>query len=340
MLFTRTDKNLRDRAVAKNTLKWAILLISLYLFTMEFWFAVRSVVSGKWSEEVFFVWADQTIINATLVLMTILIMARNFRLILLPAAFAIGEFIYNSGILVFNFHEFLNRYELYHAILGRHETRTVNPQYGMLVLYITAALILFVLSCSKKHRTFDRLMGLMTALSILATLTLFHVFLVKGIDNVTRLEERTIAATFSDTRSTFLNNCKKVNINCSFVSYTDPTRDSVSQTEIDENIQRTLKDIAKDHIELSLPYVWAQQTIVAKNTTFWVAGVLTQLDGMWLATSGADYTRAIEFESKRFTTTCLFAHVTWLIIFILLVTIHRKKNRKMVRQVLSVDSFT
>lgn len=311
-----------------------IILLSCALLAAAIKSAVENLLSGRWTGSVLVLWIDQTMINTTIVIMAVLTARKSFPLILLPLAFASGELIYNSGLLIFRLHDFLNHFALYHQLFGRHESQIVNPQYGMLVPYGVLLSILTIQNLFKKSRSFDRVIGNVVSLSVIGTFTLFHVFLIEGIQQYTKLEERTLVSVFADDEHQFLKNCHGVRASCFFVSYADTSKEKLTGHPINEIIQHTLSDIARDQIRLATPYTWSEQSIINMKTTFWVAAVMTHPDGMWLAVSDKDYMDAVNFEDFRFTVQSTFAHSTWLLIFIFVIAVHRKRLRKTVRNAL------
>lgn len=317
------------------------IFFSLTLFALVFnsFETIEYIIDKGWTLTEFSLWIDQTIINSMIVLMVFMCISRGFRFFMLPTILVLGELLYDKMFLIKNFHEFLNDFDTYRWAFGRHANNVVNPQYGMLVAYFLVFATLLVLVCIRKHRTFDRMMTVVLSLSVIATFTLFHIFLVLGINSAISVEKRALASIYAGGSATFQQQCDALHANCYVISRDAPTVDMKTGAAIDPVISRTVKDIAERGIQLKSPYLWSETTLLHGKSMFWVAAVATAYDDIYLAVSGDDFEGAVREEELQFEFQSLAAHATWLFIFLGLVAIHRKHSRKTVRKFLPPDAF-
>jgi hypothetical protein len=285
--------------------------------------------------------ADQILINAMLVAMALMIVRRNFELYLLPAVILVGQIVYDRMLLVGCLHEFLNSFDLYHAAFGRHSIRVVSPQYGMIVTYAVLFLVLFALVCMRRTRTFDRMITMIAAASIMATFTLFHVFLLGQIGTAIESETRVVSSVFHPGDETLVaGRCEALKLHCFTVPRSDVGRDRETGAEIDRNIGRTLDAIASQNVHLKKPWSWSEQTIEHDVTTFWVASAMNYGSAdIRLAVSGDDFDRVIDCLKLQFVSLSVAAHGTWFLILVAIIAIHRKHNRKTVRKLIPPQAF-
>jgi hypothetical protein len=313
-----------------------ITLAALAFNTFE---TVEYIIEKGWTLTEFSLWIDQTIINSMIVLMVYMCISRGFRFYMLPTILLFGEILYDKMFLIKNFHEFLNSFDTYRWAFGRHANNVVNPQYGMLVAYFLVFVALFALVCLRKQRTFDRMMAVVLSLSVIVTFTLFHVFLVLGINSAISVEKRALASIYAGGAASFQQQCDALHAKCYVIAKTAPTVDIKTGESIDPVIARTVKDIAERDIQLRTPYLWSETTLLHGKSLFWVAGVATAYDEIYLAVSGDDFEGAVRAEELQFEFQSVAAHATWLFIFLGLVAIHRKHSRKTVRKFLPPDAF-
>lgn len=317
----------------------AFFIASFLLFALNAFGTIEYLIEKGWTLTEFSLWIDQSIINAIIVLMAYMCSSRGFRFFMLPIILVLGEILYDKMFLIKNFHSFLNEFDAYRWAFGRHENNVVNPQYGMLVAYFLIFTVLLFLVSIRKHRTFDRMMTVVLAASVIATFTLFHVFLVLGINSAISVEKRALASIYAGGSATFQQQCNALRAKCYVISKDAPTVDMKTVEAIDPVIARTVKDIAERGIQLRTPYLWSETTLLHGKSLFWVAAVATAHDDIYLAVSGEDFNGAVHAEELQFEFQSVAAHATWLLIFLGLVAIHRKHSRKTVRKFLPPDAF-
>ncbi|TLX16302.1 hypothetical protein [Rhizobium sp. MHM7A] len=317
----------------------AFFALTTLAFVINTFGTIEYLIEKGWTLTEFALWIDQTIINAIIVLMVYMCASRGFRFFMLPTILVLGEILYDKMFLIKDFHSFLNEFDTYRWAFGRHANNVVNPQYGMLVAYFLVFAVLLTLVLIRKHRTFDRMMTVVLAASVIATFTLFHVFLVLGINSAISVEKRAMASIYAGGSAAFQQQCDALHAKCYVISKDAPTVDMKTGETIDPVIARTMEDIAERDIQLRTPYLWSETTLLHGKSLFWVAAVATAHDDIYLAVSGDDFNAAVHAEELQFEFQSVSAHVTWLLIFLGLVVIHRKHSRKTIRKFLPPDAF-
>lgn len=331
---------LAARVKAFRSWRAIIFLIALAVLGLNTW-NVATFMGERGTLADYLLEADQILINAMLVALAVMIVRRNFELFLLPAVILVGQIVYDRMLLVGRLHEFLNGFDLYHAAFGRHSIRVVSPQYGMIVTYAVLFLVLLALVCIRRTRSFDRMITMIAAASIMATFTLFHVFLLAEIRAATESETRVVSSVFPPGDETLVSGrCEALKLHCFTVSRSDVGRDRDTGAEIDRNIVRTLDAIASQNVRLKKPWSWSEQTIEHDVTTFWVASAMNYVsDDIRLAVSGGDFDKVIDGLKLQFVCLSVAAHGTWFLILVALVAIHRRAHRKAVRRVVPPEAF-
>lgn len=333
--------------IASSTLKslssrhgvTAFFVVTLLALAFNTFDTMEHIIKTGWTLTEFSLWIDQTILNAVIVLMAYMCFSRSFRMFMLPSILLVGEVLYDKMVFIKGFHSFLNDFDAYRWAFGRHDNNVVNPQYGMLTAYFLVYVILFALVCVRRHRTFDRLMSVMMATSVIATFALFHVFLILGINSAISVEKRALASIYAGGIASFQQQCIALRASCYVLSKDAPTLDIATGETIDPVIGRTTRDIAEKGIQLRTPYLWSETTLLHGKSVFWVAAVATTHDNLYLAVSGDDFTRNVHTEELQFEFQAVTAHATWLLIFLGLVAIHRKHSRKTIRKFMPPDAF-
>lgn len=320
-------------------LRWAFFGLPLFLLALNSADTLMLIGEKGGQARHYFLWIDQWTINSMIALMAFMCVRRHYSLIALPFVLFCGQAIYDRMLLTETLHEVLNKFEWYHAAFGRHATNVVNQQYGMLITYCLFLTVIVALTIFKKTRTFDRLIATVTATSILATFALFHTFLIMNINQSIDVEKRTLSSVFVGDPTAIQSRCSAVGAMCHSISRTTPDRDSVTGAPIDQVIANTLSDVANHNIRLSSPYAWSETSQIGNVTEFWVASIITEGDTIHLATSGAGFKASTDLYELQFEVQSTAAHVTWLLIFIALASIHRKRARGKIRQMLPSKAF-
>lgn len=316
----------------------AVSAIAALMFGLQAWSSVASTYSGQWRVDDLLLWGDQTVINAVLVVMAWLLLRRHFSVLFLPLALFLGEAIYDGGILIGGLHGLLEELPAYHWAFGRHSTAEVNPQYGMLLVYIGLLTTLLGSQFFRRWRTFDRMLAAVCAISILSTFTLFHVFLLGGIQAAVRQEERVLSTAFVEDGQ-FRRACVRIGAICQTVERARPDVDDEGRP-VDPVAARTVADVAARSAGISAPFMWSGSTSKdAARTRFYVFAVGTTDDHVLLARAGKDFESAVSYERLRFTVQSISAHATWLIIFCLISAVHRKRARQVTRRFVGADGF-
>jgi hypothetical protein len=324
--------------IARHGVVLFLALTTLVLVLNTFG-TIEFLIEKGWTLTEFSLWIDQTIINAIIVLMIYMCFSRGFRFYMLPSILVLGEILYDKMFLIKDFHSLLNEFDVYRWAFGRHANNVVNPQYGMLVAYFMVFAVLLTFVFIRKHRTFDRMMTVVLAASVIVTFTLFHVFLVLGINSAITVEKRALASIYAGGSASFQQQCAALRAKCFMISKDAPMRDMKTGEAIDPVIARTVKDIGERNIQLRTPYLWSETTLLHGKSLFWVAAVATAHDDIYLAVSGEDFNSAVQAEELQFEFQSVAAHATWLLIFLGLVAIHRKHSRKTIRKFLPPDAF-
>lgn len=334
-------QSLYDRLKAFRFWRAAVFLIGMASLGVNIWYTADFMGDRGSQLADYLLETDQILINSMIVAMAVMVFRRNLGLFLTPAVILAGSLVYDRMLLIGGVHSFLDGFEFYHAAFGRHSIRVVSPQYGMIVTYAALLLVLLGLVCVRRTRSFDRLMTLIAAVSIMATFTLFHVFLLAEIRTAIESETRVVASVFPpDDETLVAGRCEALKLRCFTVSRANVGLDRDTDEEIDRNIVRTLDAIATQNVHLEKPWTWSEQTIVNDVTTFWVAAAMTYgSDDIQLAVSGPDFDRVTDGLKLQFVGLSVAAHGTWFLILVALVAIHRKHNRKVVRRVIPPEAF-
>lgn len=334
-------RSISDRLKAFRFWRAAIFLIGVSALGLNTWSIADFMGDGGSQLADYLLETDQILINSMIVAMAVMVFRRNLGLFLIPAIILAGSLAYDRMLLIGGVHSFLDGFEFYHAAFGRHSIRVVSPQYGMIVTYATLLLVLLGLVCVRRTRSFDRMMTLIAATSIMATFTLFHVFLLAEIRTAIASETRVVASVFPPDGETLVaGRCEALKLRCFTVSRANVELDRDTGEEIDRNIVRTLDAISTQNVHLEKPWTWSEQTIVHDATTFWVAAAMTYgSDDILLAVSGPDFDRVTDGMKLLFVGLSVAAHGTWFLILVALVAIHRKHNRKAVRKLIPPHSF-
>jgi hypothetical protein len=319
-----------------TTLIKTTAVVSSFLLAVSLWGYASAFVTGKTSAGDILLWSDQTIINATILTMAVMIFSRRLELLWIPILLSAGEAVYDNRILISGLHSILIRSDTYASLLGRHGTGQVNPQYAMLTAYLAAFLCLAGTVLIPKRRSFDRVLVLVHAVSVFATFTLFHAFLMAGIHHDTENEGRALkAALLSDN---FETQCRVLDLECSIVWDSDAKEGNLGG--VDPLAVRTVADIARQGIDVARPFVWdGAVDDEASRTTFFIIGVGKDPQGFRIARSRGPYEEATEFEGLRYSAQAAAAHATWFAMLCGLVWVHRRHSRTKVRRVFSEDSF-
>lgn len=316
----------------------AAAVISTILLGASIWSHVDAWLSSEISFSDMMLWADQTIINTAILTMVTMIISRRLELIWVPILIAVGEAVYDNRILISGFHSLLLQIDAYRDLLGRHATKTVNPQYAMVTAYLIAFIALTVMCLSRARRSFDRTMVLAMSASIMATFILFHTFLMIGIVREAASEGRGMHAALSSSQEDFQRLCLSLELECSSVTSSDILSRNISGA--DPLAIRTLTDIARQGGRLNKPFIWDGATDDdASRTTFYIIGVGSGDEGFRIARSRKHFEAATKFEELRYTAQALAAHATWMLMAIGLIAIHRRHARPKVRQIFSNESF-
>jgi hypothetical protein len=334
-------RSLTDRLTAFRFWRAAIFLIGTASLGLNTW-SIADFMGDRGSQLAdYLLETDQILINSMLVAMAVMVFRRNLGLFLIPAIILAGTLVYDRMLLIGGVHSFLDGFEFYHAAFGRHSIRVVSPQYGMIVTYAALLLVLLGFVCVRRTRSFDRMMAVIAAASIMATFTLFHVFLLAEIRMAIESETRVVASVFPpDDETLVAGRCEALKLLCFTVSRSNVDMDRDTGEEIDRNIVRTLDAIATQNVHLEKPWTWSEQTIVHDVTTFWVAAAMTYgSDEILLAVSGPDFDRVTDGLKLQFVSLSVAAHGTWFLILVVLVAIHRKHNRKVVRRAIPPEAF-
>ena len=283
-----------------------------------------------------FLWLDQTFVNSMIFAMLAAVLLRSIPLFMFPVVVCVGEYVYNSRLLVGGLHGMLYSVPFYQEFFARHGTGLVNPQYGMIVAYVAVFAALLVTMFRKRWRTFDRFMALVCSLSVVVTFTLFHTYLQIAIEKATAREEKRIAYALS--AADFAARCRDLDVICETV----PRADVLARPEtfqVDERARRTLVDVAKQGIDLREPFTWNGATDNnLSRTTFFAMGIAATSDGYVVGRSGKEFQMEMKFESLRYSLQASVAHVTWFLILVVLTWIHRLHVRKKVRQAFAWDA--
>lgn len=327
------------RALASRHWVKVFFAVTLFTFLLNTFDTIEYIIEQGGTVTEFSLWIDQTILNAVIVLMGFMCFSRSFRFFMLPTVLLVGEILYDKMFLIKDFHAFLNEFDIYRWAFGRHDNNVVNPQYGMLTAYFLVLIALLTLVFARRFRTFDRMMTVVTATSVIATFGLFHVFLIFGINSAITVEKRALASIYAGGSASFRQQCEALRANCFKISRDAPTIDKNTNEAIDPVIARTIKDIAEKGIQLRTPYLWSETTLLHGKSQFWVAAVATAYDDIYLAVSGEDFSNDVHAEELQFEFQSLVAHGAWLLIFLGLVAIHRKHSRKVIRKLLPPDAF-
>ena len=285
-------------------------------------------------------WIDQSIMNSVILLMGYMCVRRHFSLAALPAIVLGGQIVYDRMLLTGDLHGFLNGFSWYVTAFGRHGNNAVNQQYGMVLTYAVFLAAMTALTVSSKTRSFDRLMTTITATSVITTFTLFHVFLVLGINQTIAVEKRTVESVFSQGVGGMDERCAALSLKCHVLDRDDPLRDRATGEAVDPGITRTLVDIADQNVRLEKPYNWSETTQANGGTEFWVASVMTADEAIYVSSAGEDFQDSVDLLAFEFDVQSVSAHATWLAIFLFIVTIHRRHSRAAIRRALPPEAFT
>lgn len=329
------------QALISDRLPWKtiLFLVSSFVLGLNIYDTVEFIAEKSSGPKAYLLHADQTLINTMIVVMAVMLFLRQFPLYLLPLMLLAGELVYDKMVFIGGLHSFLNEFDLYRNLFGRHANKVVNPQYGMLAAYAVVFIALFCTIWIKRTRTFDRFMTVFVSTSVMGTFILFHTLLIFDVNDAISNETRVVRSVFSDGAGSFARQCEAVKVNCFIVDRKEPTRDRETGMEIDPNIARTLKDIAERSIQLNSIYSWSETTLEHGATTFWVAAIATSEKSIYLAVSGDDFDRAVAVAELQFEALSVSAHGTWFLMLIAIMAIHRKHSRKSIRKLLPPDAF-
>lgn len=313
-----------------------VAVAAAILFAAQVCSSIGSVVSGGWRMDDLLLWIDQTVINAVLAIMAWLLLRRHFSILVLPVALVVGEAVYDGGLLIGGLHGLLEKTSVYREFFGRHSTMEVNPQYGMLVVYGALLAALMVSQFFRRWRTFDRMLAAVCATSILCTFALFHVFLIGGIANAVAQEKRLLSTTFA---GDFLPACGRIGATCQIVDRQHPEQDD-GGTPVDPAARKTVADVAAGGRVLDGAFMWSgSSSRDATRTRFYVFAVATRGQDILLARAGAPFEDAVRYERLRFTAQSVAAHVTWLLIFVVVSSVHAGRVRPAARRFVGRRGF-
>jgi hypothetical protein len=316
----------------------AVAGLSTILIGASIWSHASTWMSGATTFSDIMLWADQTIINTTILMMVAMLASRRLELLWIPILIAAGEAMYDGRLLIFGLHSILTMSDTYKDLFGRHGTGQVNPQYAMLTAYLVAFLTLSSTIVQRGRRSFDRVLVLVFAASVIATFSLFHTFLLAGIKHAAAAEGRALSAALSSSSGDFERQCRILGFDCTTVSHQEVAVGDVAR--VDPLAVRTLTDIASQGIRLDKPFVWdGAVDDDASRTTFFIIGVGMSEEGYRVARSRGPYQEATEFEGLRYSAQAFAAHSTWFAMLCGLVWIHRRHARPKVRGVFSDESF-
>lgn len=316
----------------------AAAALSTILIAASIWSYAVAWMSGAISLSDIMLGADKAVLNTTILTMLVMIAFQRLELVWLPILLAGGEAIYASQILISGLHSMLLQIDAYRDLLGRHATRQVNPQYAMVIAYVTCFLVLFALCLRRASRSFDRTVTLVMAASIMATFTLFHTFLMIGISRGAATEGRAIHAALVSDAEDFAPLCRTLSLECTHHGFEDARSGELAS--LDPLAAHTLADLAAHGTRLEIPFVWDGATDDdASRTTFFIIGIGSDGAGYRVARSRESFEAATRFEELRYTTQALAAHATWMLMAFGLIAIHRRHARPKVRRAFSDDSF-
>lgn len=310
-----------------------ILLLTTVLGHLQSW--VLGVNHGA----KLMLWADQTIINATILVMIAALFRPRLDLAWIPLLIFFGEILYDQKIFLDGLHPVLLSIDLYREALGRHATGVVNPQFAMLLVYFLCWAALAIVCVRRAYRSFDRVIVLVAATSVAATFVLFHGLMMTGISRLAISEGRVIAAALKSDEPSFKNICASLRLECSTHAAGEVASGNLAS--IDPLATNTVQDLARQGRVLTEPYVWDGATDDdASKTTFFIIGVATTDEGYRIARSRTNFEEETKFEEFRYTLPALVAHATWMALSLLLIAIHRRHTRGTVRKLFSAQSFS
>ena len=315
----------------------AAAVISTILLGASLWSHAADWLSGRMSMSDILLWADQTVINTTILMMLAVVVSRRLELVWIPILLAAGEAVYDNRVLITGLHSLLLQIDTYRELLGRHATTQVNPQYAMVTAYVVSFTILTGTCILRRWRSFDRAAVLVMAASVMATFTLFHTFLMVGILREAAAEGRAIRTALVTESSAFETTCGTLGLECSQF-----TLAAVASGEADADplAATTLSDLARQGTRLAEPFIWDGATDDdASRTIFFIIGVASDAEGFRVARSRMHYEEATKFEELRYTAQALAAHATWMGLACALIAIHRRHARPRIRRLFSEESF-
>lgn len=313
-------------------------VVAIVSLGSSIWEHAERFLSSAQSPGDILLWADQSIINTTILIMGVMILSRRLEMIWIPILVAAGEAMYDGRLLISGLHSILTLSDTYKDLFGRHDTGQVNPQYAMLTAYLLAFLALSVTIFRRGMRSFDRVLVLVFSASVIATFSLFHTFLMVGITREAAAEGRALTAALSTPSGDFERQCRILSLDCTTVTGDDVSAGELAR--VDPLARKTLADIASQDIDVSRPFVWdGAVDDDASRTTFFIIGVGKGGEGYRIARSRASYEEATEFEGLRYSAQAFAAHATWFGMLGGIVWIHRRHARPKVRKVFSDESF-
>lgn len=270
-------------------------------------------------------WAAQTIVNGMIFLGIYVLFFGRMAYLALPTALALGENAYSASWFIGGVNEYLLRYPSYTEWFGHPVTGFVNPQYGMMAVFMAVLVCLVITVLFARifpGYRFARATAVVVMCSMAFTGWFFHQQTVQSLDIADQRERRVLLSALS--ADDFVRSCREAEVLC----YEDPKAGSeiTGMEVIDEQLAGPLLHFAGMDFERSV-HTFSGMDLRDANTRFFVAAVTLQ-NGV--ARVGVSIVRPIErmdFERVRLSLQMFAAHFTWLLGGIFVANIHRPREK-------------
>ncbi|MTH96201.1 hypothetical protein [Roseibium sp. RKSG952] len=274
-----------------------------------------------------YVWAAQTVVNGMIFLaLYALPFGRMSYGAVLPSL-ALGEAAYSSSWFIGGVHLWLLKHPVYKEIFGHEITGFVNPQYGMMAVFL-GILALLVISIGFARflpgYRFSRVAAALVMVSIALTGWFFHDQTVKSLDIADQGERKVLVSALSVDE--FLNACRSSQVLC----YEDPDIDSeiTGMEPVDEQLVGPLLYFAGKKFERSVHTLSGMGSSRDARARFFVAAIVAEGGSTRVGVSVHRPAERLDFERRRLSLQMLAAHLTWLFGGVFISNLHKPRGAR------------
>lgn len=277
-----------------------------------------------------YVWAAQTVVNGMIFLgVYVLVFGRMSFGAVMPSL-ALGEAAYSASWFIGSVHARLLEEPIYTELFGHEMTGFVNPQYGMMVVFLGVLLALassVAVSRFLPGYRFSRVAATLVMASMAFTGWFFHDQTVKSLDIADQGERKVLVSALSV--DDFLVACRSAQVLC----YEDPDINSeiTGMDPVDEQLVGPLLYFAGKKFERSVHTLSGMGSSRDANARFFVAAIVVDGDTTRVGVSVHRPAERLDFERRRLSLQMLAAHLTWLFGGVFVSNLHRPRNRRKIR---------